>query len=85
MKEYWLLLYMGSQELVKNASESAEALYTEVPLPRVAARVKHQSSSLTEYFRCSLYVPYLDSLIGSLETRFREDQLHAFALISLHP
>nr|CAD7452576.1 unnamed protein product [Timema tahoe] len=61
----------GSEELLKSANEIAKALNLDLRLPRTASRqqyrANHPSSSLSEYFRRSLYVPYLDSLSSSLE------------------
>lgn len=79
----------GSEDLIKSAEEIATALNLELRLPRTASRQQHRANqpaaSLSEYFRRSLYVPYLDSLSSSLEARFGKDQSPAFALSLLHP
>ncbi|CAG2053362.1 unnamed protein product [Timema podura] len=52
----------GSEELLKSANEIAKALKLELRLPRTSSRqqyrANHPASSLSEYFRRSLYVPY---------------------------
>ncbi|GBP95462.1 hypothetical protein EVAR_50234_1 [Eumeta japonica] len=59
----------GSVDLIKSAEEIATALNIELRLPRTASRQQHRANqpaaSLGEYFRRSLYVPYLDSLSSS--------------------
>ncbi|XP_050299136.1 zinc finger MYM-type protein 1-like isoform X1 [Anthonomus grandis grandis] len=87
--EHRLSAEEGSEELLKTANEIAEALDIQLLIPRTIGRqiyrANHPAASLSEYFRRSLYVPYLDSLLSSLEARFSQDQSPAFALSLLHP
>lgn len=79
----------GSEELLRSAITIAQELNLEMLLPRTVGRqiyrANHPATTLSEYFRRSLYVPYLDSLLSSLEARFSQDQSPAFALSLLHP
>jgi len=43
------------------------------------------SGTSEKYYRRSIYVPYMDSLIQSLKTRFSETNTPAFMLYWLHP
>lgn len=40
---------------------------------------------MTEYWKLSLLIPYLDSLLSSLNDRFAEKNKPAFSLLSMHP
>ncbi|CAG9557708.1 unnamed protein product [Danaus chrysippus] len=79
----------GSEDLIKSAEKIATALNIDLRLPRTASRQQHRANqpaaSLSEYFRRSLYVPYLDSLSSSLEARFSRQHSPAFKLSLLHP
>ncbi|CAG9571742.1 unnamed protein product [Danaus chrysippus] len=79
----------GSEDLIKSAEKIATALNIDLRLPRTASRQQHRANqpaaSLSEYFRRSLYVPYLDSLSSSLEARFSRQHSPAFTLSLLHP
>jgi len=43
------------------------------------------TSTVEEYFRKSLFVPYLESIISSLESRFSAECKQSFSLFSLYP
>ncbi|XP_042913321.2 52 kDa repressor of the inhibitor of the protein kinase-like [Parasteatoda tepidariorum] len=83
-----------------NASEEFTAIFTkaehiceelgiEMNRPRVASRQVHRSNlpseNAEEFFRRSLFIPYLDSIISSLKDRFSSTQRKAFSLLQLHP
>lgn len=57
-------------------------------LPRTASRQMHRSNHPTthfsDYWKKSLLIPYLDSLIMALNNRFSDENLTAFSLLSLH-
>lgn len=44
-----------------------------------------QIGDVEQYFRVSVYVPYLDSLINSLQCRFSKENSAHFNISSLHP
>lgn len=75
--------------LMENAKSIAEKCGLELLLPRIVDKQKHRSnppaSNKEEYWRRSLIIPYLDSLVSSLERRFSEDHSAAFSLLILHP
>jgi len=57
--------------------------------PRQAGRQMNRANPQVEvpedYFRITIFIPYLDSLISSLETRFSEGNKPAYNLLMLHP
>lgn len=61
----------------------------EIKIPRLANRQTNRSnyntSTIEEYYRISLFLPYLDSIINSLESRFTESNEIPFKLGNLHP
>lgn len=67
----------------------ADKLNIPLNMPRQCARQTHrsnpESSNVEDYFRKSIFIPYLDSLISSLECRFSEINSAQFNLFSLHP
>lgn len=69
--------------------KSAENLGVELTLPKTVQRQMQNSSNPTEfasnYWKNSILIPYLDSLIASLEVRFAESNSPAFSLLCLHP
>ncbi|XP_050515812.1 uncharacterized protein LOC126890699 [Diabrotica virgifera virgifera] len=76
-------------EIFKAVVESSKDLNIEIVIPRLVGRQTHRANvngkSAEEYFRISIFNPYLDSLISSLKSRFSEDSNIAFSLSLLHP
>lgn len=59
---------------------------TSVPrIGRQCHRSNYPAGSPSEFWKRSLIIPYLDSIITSLEERFAEENNPAFALSKLHP
>ena len=57
-------------------------------MPRRCARQVHRPNvggSIEEYYRRTIYVPYMDSLIQSLENRFGESNTPYFHIFAIHP
>ena len=57
-------------------------------MPRRCARQVHRPNvggSIEEYYRRTIYVPYMDSLVQSLESRFGESNKPYFHIFALHP
>ena len=57
-------------------------------MPRRCARQVHRPNvggPIEEYYRRTIYVPYMDSLIQSLESRFGESNTPYFHIFALHP
>lgn len=75
--------------LIKELLEEAESIGFDLSPPRTATRQhyrsNHPSENSMDYWKRSLLIPYLDSLISSLEERFSDDNSPAFSLLSLHP
>ncbi|XP_025190415.1 zinc finger MYM-type protein 1-like [Melanaphis sacchari] len=75
--------------LFAKSKEIAEELDVEIRPPRVAARQSqrsnHPSTNHEEFFRISIFVPYLDSVISSLKVRFSKIHNQSFSLMDLHP
>lgn len=66
-----------------------EELDVELKRPRVVERqvykANYPSENAEDFFRRSIFIPYLDSLISSLRERFSSMQEKAFSLMQLHP
>lgn len=79
----------GMQSIFDEAQEFADEIGVGLHLPRVASRQTHRSnppsSDHNDYWKKSILIPYLDSLILSLKERFAPVNLPAFSLFSLHP
>lgn len=69
--------------------EFCEKLGVEMRRPRVTGRLTGRSNQPAEndeeYFRRSIFIPYLDSIISSLSHRFGEAHSTAFSVMLLHP
>lgn len=70
-------------------SEHCEKFGLQVTMPRVASRQTYRENynlnNVKDYYRVSLFIPYLDSLIQSISVRFSEETTNAFLLSGLHP
>ena len=67
---------------------TAEEIGATVSLPRQCDRQVHRAiigGTTEEYYRRSIYVPYMDSLIQSLKSRFSKTNTPASTLYKLHP
>lgn len=71
------------------AEDFAEKIGIEHIIPRVVQNQKHRSNppstSSTDYWKKSILIPYLDSLMIALNDRFPNENLPAYSLLSLHP
>lgn len=81
-----------TDEIIKEATAVAEKVGLEediTSMPRITGKQRHRSNhpaeSPSEYWKRSLVIPYLDSIITSLEVRFAEENTPSFALSKLHP
>lgn len=78
-----------SEGLLTTATDIAENVGVDFLVPRQAQNQMHRSNppseTAVEYWRRSLIIPYLDSLISSLNVRFSEANTPAFSLSILHP
>lgn len=81
-----------ADEIIKEASVIAEKVGLDediISMPRIVGKQHHRSNhpaeSPLEFWKRSLIIPYLDSIITSLEVRFSEENTPAFALSKLLP
>lgn len=74
------------QDLFAAANETAENIGVELQQPRIIKQQQHRSnppaSTPVEFWKRSLIIPYLDSLITSLEQRF-SDELTGLFIINI--
>lgn len=58
-------------------------------MPRMARkqthRVNHPVTSVEEFFKVTIIIPYLDSVISSLNDRFSDENISGILLYNLHP
>lgn len=77
------------KELFSKSLNTAEHLDVEIKIPRQASRQTYRDNTPAlnpeEYYKRILFIPYLDSLITSLNNRFCENNRKSFALFNLHP
>ena len=78
-----------NEDIFQDSSLLAEKLEVEVKMPRIYKRETHRanmnSQNVEDYYRKSVYIPYLDSLIMFLKTRFEDDNSAVFYFYALHP
>lgn len=76
-------------EIFSNALSTCETLNIEVGKPRICGRQIHrsnyQSDSDEDYFKKSIFIPYLDHLILALKTRFSKEHEIVFSLFNILP
>lgn len=76
-------------EIFARAMNFSEELEVQIKIPRRCAkqtmRSNYSGGSPEEYFRQSIFLPYLDSLITSLASRFSSQTLNALDLQNLLP
>lgn len=77
------------RDIFEKTVQIAQKVDIELIIPRQCGRQKHRSNpettSVEEYFRQTVYIPYLDSLISSIESRFCDANSAQFNLTLLHP
>ncbi|XP_067614795.1 52 kDa repressor of the inhibitor of the protein kinase isoform X1 [Eurosta solidaginis] len=78
-------------EVFKRAEEKACELGIKLEIPRICGRQKHRSNvpikskAPLEFFRATIYYPFLDYRISSLTTRFKGEFLKILPLEELIP
>ncbi|CAH2101901.1 unnamed protein product [Euphydryas editha] len=80
-----------TDEIIKEATAVAEKVELEEDITsmlRITGKQRHRSNhpaeSTSEYWKRFLVIPYLDSIITSLEVRFAEENTPSFVLSKLH-
>lgn len=71
------------ENIYSEVVQLSELLEVDLVLPR--HRSSGQAQNMHDHYRQVLYIPYLDSLITSLNTRFSDDHSAAFKLSCLIP
>lgn len=75
--------------IFEKAKETAIKINLELKLPRRTIRQtqrdNYPTNNIEDFFRQSLFIPYLDSIIISIKERFSDENLKAFSLFNLHP
>ena len=77
-----------AENIYASSLTTAEEIGVTVSLPRQCDRQVHRANiggTTEKYYRRSIYVPYMDSPIQSLKSRFSETNTPAFTLYKLHP
>lgn len=76
-------------EIFNEAKEMAEKTGLEIRKPRTCRRQtlreNHAIEDCENYYRVSVYIPLLDSVLTDLKSRFSNEVLEAFQLVSLLP
>ncbi|KAK9405957.1 52 kDa repressor of the inhibitor of the protein kinase-like [Crotalus adamanteus] len=74
--------------ILLEVQELADKLGVDLHVPKQSNLPKDSNASVPtkeEYFRQSLYIPYLNSVISWLESRFAPESKAVFGIFSLHP
>ena len=77
-----------AEDIYAPSLTTAKEIGVTVSLPRQCDRQLHRTNigGITEeYYRRSIYIPYMDSLIWSLKSHFTETNTTAFTIYKLHP
>ena len=77
-----------SQDVIPEAKTLAGERGIDLIIPQRCARQAHRPNvegTLEEYYRSTIYVPYIDSMIQSLESRFGESNQPYYHIFALHP
>uniref|UniRef100_A0A2S2PJW3 Uncharacterized protein n=1 Tax=Schizaphis graminum TaxID=13262 RepID=A0A2S2PJW3_SCHGA len=75
--------------IFETIKKTTNDLDIEIKIPRLSNKQKNRSNhnvtTPEQYYRVSLFLPYLDSLINSLESRFTQSNEISFKISNLHP
>lgn len=76
-------------ELMSEVSAFCTEMNIDLNCPRIVGRQKNRSNIPADtpfnYYKLNVFIPYMDSLITSLENRFPSDNEAPFSLTFLHP
>ena len=73
------------QQIFSKVKVLAEKIGVSLMLPRQCSRQRNRcNTAMEEYYRLSIFIPYLDSLISSLQIRFSPENRFTFSLCALH-
>ncbi|KAH3775844.1 hypothetical protein DPMN_177253 [Dreissena polymorpha] len=77
-----------AEDIFGPALKTAKDIGVTLTIPRQCGRQVHRANvggTSDEYYRRTIYIPHMDSLIQSLGSRFSESNMPAFMLYQLHP
>lgn len=84
-----LKAYRNDQTFYDLFKEATKINGAEIPMPRRVGRQKHKNNApadnASEYYKRNVFLPFIDTVISQLETRFSEHSKKAFSLYSLLP
>ncbi|CAH1103188.1 unnamed protein product [Psylliodes chrysocephalus] len=76
-------------EILKETGDIAKPLNVDITVARIAGRQKHRNNPPAEnpcdFWKIFFIIPYLDSIIESLQVRFSIDKSLAFSITHFHP
>ena len=76
-------------DIFAKVEKISDEILLELRMPRTTFRQRYRTiirtSSVQEYFRQAIFIPYLDSIQTSLRTRFDDSQFIPGSLLMLHP
>ena len=77
------------KDVYAEVKEISNKLHLELIIPRITSmqcyRANFAPTNVQEYFRKAIYIPYLDSILASLKTRFDDSKFVPNSLLILHP
>ena len=77
------------KDVYAEVKEISNKLHLELIIPRITSmqcyRANFAATNVQEYFRKAIYIPYLDSILASLKTRFDDSKFVPNRLLILHP
>lgn len=75
------------KSLFRDARIQMTELDIELKKPRIASRQifrsNHQTTSIENYYKVSIYIPLLDNIITDLKSRFLNEKYNAISTLSL--
>ena len=86
---FFFVLFFKFAVIFEKAQKICEELDVEFNRPRLVTRQAYRSNqpseNVEEFFRISIFIPYLESVISSLRNRFSSTHKKAFSLMQFHP
>jgi hypothetical protein len=77
------------EDILTTANNVADEINVELSIPRQAKkqtlRGNRPNDSINEYYRRSIFIPYVDSLISSLQSRFSDEHKEHLVYLNYIP
>jgi hypothetical protein len=75
--------------LMKDIKNYADDVGIDFVVPRISSkqtlRSNHNTNNSIDFYRISVFLPYLDTIISSFKYWFNKNNENAFSIFSLHP